>query len=390
VDVVQLGCGVCGLVCAEHLARHPKVDRLILADRRTKAAEDLASRLPGGNAVVEAVDGTDPAALEALLKTCDIVIASMPWRLNRLVLEAAAKVGTDYVDFGMPFDGTGPEFDAAARVCTEAGIAALVGMGMEPGISDVFAIHAASRLDRADEAHVFDGDTASVEGLDLFSVWSPVDLLDEMSVPAAVLEGGRITFVPPLSDKQTYVFPDPVGPLTVYKTNHDETYFLPMGLPTLRRASFNIFIDPAWIEAAAVLRKLGLLTGEPIDVRGVRIRPLDVLAAALPSPVDLLGRIRGHATCVVEVTGPKRGTWTKVRMWAGASYADTYRHHGTNATAYMVGTGGAVATEMLLEGEVEAKGLVIPEHLAAANYLRRLRDKGVEVHEETIDLGVLD
>ncbi|MGQ0796963.1 MAG: saccharopine dehydrogenase NADP-binding domain-containing protein, partial [Methanobacteriota archaeon] len=129
MDVVQLGCGVCGLVCAEHLAKHPKVDRLVLADRRTEAAERLASRIPGGSASVQTVDGTDPAAVRALLKECDVVIATMPWRLNRLVLEIASKVGTDYVDFGMPFDGTGPEFDGAGRMCSDAGIAALVGMG---------------------------------------------------------------------------------------------------------------------------------------------------------------------------------------------------------------------------------------------------------------------
>jgi len=387
MDVLQLGCGVCGLVCAEQLAKHPKVNRLVLADRKTDAAEQLASRIPGGKAIVQTVDGTDRKALRDLLSSCDIVIATMPWRLNLLVLEVAAEVGADYVDFGMPFDGTGPEFDAAGTMCSDAGIAALVGMGQEPGISDVFAMHAAGQLDRADEAHVFDGDTASVEGLDLFSIWSPVDLLDEMSVPAAVFEDGRITFVPPLSSSQTYVFPEPVGPLKVYKTNHDETYFLPMGIKTLTRASFNIFIDPAWIEAAAILRRLGLLSHEPIEVRGTRVRPLDVLAAALPLPVDLLGRIRGHAYCVVEVTGVKDGKRRKIRMRSGISYDEAYRLHGTNATAYMVGTGGAVATEMLLDGDVRAKGLVIPEQLSPDGFLAGLRAKGLQIHEESVDLG---
>ena len=386
MDVVQLGCGVCGLVCAEHLAKHPKVDRIILADRRTDAAERLASRVPGGKAHVHSVDGTDSEALRGLISTCDVVVATMPWRLNRLALDIAAKVGTDYVDFGMPFDGTGPEFDAASRMCSDAGIAGLVGMGQEPGISDVFAMHGASRLDRADEAHVFDGDTAAVEGLELFSVWSPVDLLDEMSVPAAVFADGRITFVPPLSESQTYDFPEPVGPLTVYKTNHDETYFLPMGIKTLKKASFSIHIDRAWVEAAAWLRKLGLLRHDPVDVRGARVRPLDVIAAALPAPVDLLGRIRGHAYCVVEVTGLKVGRRKMVRTWSGISYAEAYAGHGTNATAYMVGTGGAVATEMLLDGEIRERGLVIPEQLAPDRFLERLRGKGLQVHEEIIDL----
>lgn len=386
MDIVQLGCGVCGLVCAEQVARHPKADHLILADRKTEAAESLASRIPGDKVTVRSVDGTDPTRLGKLLKECDVVVAAMPWRLNRIVLETAAKVGTDYVDFGMPFDGTGPDFDQASEMCREGGVAALVGMGMEPGISDVFAMHAASTLDRADEAHVFDGDTASVEGLEFFSTWSPVDLLDEMSVPAAVFVDGKIEFIPPLSESRTYAFPEPVGSLTVYKTNHDETYFLPMGIPSLRQASFNIHLDDALVQAAATLRKLGLLRGEAVDVRGVRVRPMDVIAAAMPSPVGLADRIRGDTCFVVEVTGLKDGRRARARMWAVASYEDTYRRHRTNATGYLVGTGGAIATEMLLDGEVRRKGIVIPEQLPTESYLRRLKEKGVEVREELLDL----
>ncbi len=383
--VVHVGCGVCGLVCAEHLAAHPKVDAVVLADRRTEGARALASRLHSDRVSVEEVDGTDRGALASLLREADVVVASMPWRLNLAVLETAAAVAADYVDFGMPFDGTGPEFDAADALCRKAGVSALVGMGMEPGISDVFAMHAASRFDRVEEVHVFDGDTASVEGVDLFSTWSPVDLLDEMSVPAAVFEDGEIRFLPPMSAKQSYAFPEPVGPLTVYKTNHDETYFLPMGLPSLRRASFNIFIDPAWVDAATTLRRLGLLRKDAVEVHGVPVRPLDLIAAALPAPSNLAGRIRGTAMFLVEVTGETGGRRKRIRLWLSMAYEDANRQHRTNATAYMVGTGGAVAAELLLEGRVPQKGLVIPERLPPDDYLRRLKSKGLAVHEETVD-----
>jgi carboxyaminopropylagmatine dehydrogenase len=323
--------------------------------------------------------------LASLLRDADLVVASMPWRLNLVALETAAYVGVDYVDFGMPFDGTGPEFDTADRLCREGGVSALVGMGMEPGISDVLAMHAASRFDRVDEVHVFDGDTASVPGLELFSTWSPVDLLDEMSVPAAVFEQGEIMFLPPMRVKRTYAFPKPVGPLTVYKTNHDETYFLPRALPSLRRASFNIFIDPAWVEAATILRKLGLLRKDAGEIRGTPLRPLDLIASVLPVPSNLAGRVRGVAMFLVEVTGEMGGQRKRARLWTSLSYRDAYRLHRTNATAYLVGTGGAVAAEMLLEGRVREKGLVIPERLSPEVYLRKLNSKGVGFREEIVD-----
>ena len=380
--VVELGCGVCGLVCAEHLAGNGKVDELVLADSRPGGARALADRLGSTKLRVVKVDGTDAGALRSLLKGSDLLIATMPWRLNKLPLKIAAEMGTNYLDFGMPLDSTGPEFDSLSNMCSDAGIAAMVGMGEEPGISDVFAMHAASKLDLAEEANVFDGDTGVVEGLAFFSLWSPVDLLDETSVPAAVFRDGRIEFIPPMSERQLYEFPQPLGRLPVYKTNHDETYFMPMRIKTLKNASFNICIDDQFARASVTLRKLGMLSKKAIDVKGVSIRPLDVVAAMMPSPVDFAEKVRGHTGFVVEVMGMKAGRRTLIKMWTIMSHAKAYELHHTNAGAYYVGTGGAVAADMFIDGEVEERGFVIPEQLQTESYIRRLSAKGVSYKEE--------
>lgn len=384
--VTQLGCGVCGLVCAEHLAKYPKVEQLVLADARIDAANEMARRQKGGKMTVVKVDGTDPKAVKDLLENTDVVVATMPWRLNRMVMQTAAKVGIDYVDFGMPFDSTGPEYDEHHKMCKDAGIAALVGMGEEPGMSDVFAMHAASKLDVAEEAHVYDGDTATVEGLDFFSLWSPVDLLDETSVPAAVYKNGKIEFIPPLSARLIYKFPDPLGSLPVYKTNHDETYFMPLGIKSLRNASFNICIDDNFANASALFRRWGLLSKEPIEVKGAKVKPLDVVAAMLQPPVKFAQKVKGHTGFVVDVIGKKNGKRTLSKMWTVMSHEDAYKRWRTNAGAYFVGTGGAVATEMLIDGEVKDKGIVIPEQLPTKSFLRRLAEKNVVVQEQLLEI----
>lgn len=386
MKVVQLGCGICGLVCAEHLSMNRKIDELILADARTEGAAGLANRLNNSRVSVNKVDGTDPKSVTKLLKGTDIVVATMPWRLNRLAMEVAAKVGTHYLDFGMPFDSTGPEYDKYSAMCKDAGITALVGMGEEPGMSDVLAVHGASKLDRADEAHVYDGDNASVEGLEFFSSWSPVDLLDETSVPAAVFRDGKIEFIPPLSARIVYKFPDPIGPLPVYKTNHDETYFMPMGIKTLKHASFNICLDDKFVQASEIFRKWGLLSKEPIDVRGVKVVPQHVVAAMLPRPESFSGKMKGHTGFVVEVKGVKNGKKTLVKQWVMMSHERAYELFRTNAGTYFVGTGGAIGTEMMIDGEVKEKGIVIPEQLSVKSFLSRLGPKNVDVHEEIVQL----
>lgn len=382
MKIVELGTGVCGLVCAEHMSKNPKVDELVLADLMTDSAQSLAKQ--SDKVRVVKANGTDKAALRALLKGSDLVIATMPWRLNIIPLKVAIEVGCSYLDFGMPMDSTGKEFDELSKRCSDAGISAMVGMGEEPGMSDVFAMHLAAKLDEPLEANVYDGDTGTVEGMELYSLWSPVDLIDETSVPAAVFKNGKIEFIPPLSSRQVFDFPKPLGPLTVYKTNHDETYFMPMAIKTLRNASFNICIDDKFARAMTILRKVGMLSKEPVKVKGTEVKPEDVVAAMLPSPNEFSDRVKGDTGFMVEVSGILEGRKAKARMWTIMSHEEAWKRYRTNAGAYYVGTGGATAAEMFVDGEVKDKGFVIPEQLEPTSFLRRIREKDIKYNEELL------
>jgi saccharopine dehydrogenase-like NADP-dependent oxidoreductase len=384
--VTQLGCGITGLVCAEQLVRNAKVDRLVLADSKTDAAEDLAKRLKTDKVSVKKVNAADMKQVKALLRQTDIIVSSIPWRLNEPVLEAAIEAGKSYVDFGLPFDAPGEHTVKLDKMCKDRGITCLTSMGEEPGISDIFIRYAASKLDRADEAHISDGDTGYIEGQEFFSLWSPVDLLDETSVPAAVFRNGKMEFIPPLSEKIIYDFPEPLGKLPIYRTNHDETYYMPMYTKTLKEADFRIGIDDSFAKAATMLRKMGLLGKELVDVKGVKVRPIDVVVATMPSPTALAGKVKGHSGFVAEVIGLKNGKKTRVRVWTIMSHEKAYDLCRSNAGAYLVGVGGAVPTEMLIEGEIKEKGLLIPEQLDYNRYIARLKTKQVEVNEETVTL----
>ena len=382
--MVQLGCGITGLVCAEELAGNDKVSELVLADAWTEGAEALATRLKSGKVEAQKVDATDREALKALIGDADTVISSLPWDLNDRVLDTAIAKGVDYVDFCI----TKTAFDDFAGVdgrCRDAGITAITAVGLEPGISDALARYAANKLDSVDEAHVIDGDNGVVDGGGFVLTWSPIDWIDELCVPAAVFRNGKMEYVPPLHEKEIYDFPEPIGPLPVYKTLHDETFMMPKHIKGIRNASFRIGVDDEFALVARTLRKLGLNSKEPVDVKGVRVRPLDVVVALLPRPVDLAGKIKGHGGTVVEVKGERDGKEARVRMWAFASHEEAYARYGTNATGYLVGIGGAVPAEMLVEGLIKDKGLLVPEQLPAEEFVRRLKDKGLEVHEEISD-----
>lgn len=381
--MVQLGCGITGLVCAEQLERNAAVDELVLADAKTEAAKTMANRIKSDKISTVRVDGTDSGALKKLLRGKDIVVSSLPWQLNRKVLDTAMALGTNYVDFCLTVDSM-EDFERVRKECREAGITALTSTGEDPGMSDVFAVHGASKLDVAEEAHVKDGDSGVAEGFDFFSLWSPIDLLEEVTVPAAVFKNGKMTYVPPLDRRVIYEFPAPLGPLPVYNTNHEETYLMPKFIKGLKSASFQIAIDDNFARTANMLRKIGLHSLKEVDVKGVKVRPLDVVVAVLPRPVDLVGKVKGYACIMVEVVGLKGGERMKVKTWTMMSHEKAFELCGSNATGYLVGVGGAVATEMLIAGEVKQKGLIVPELLPPDKFIARLPSKGLVVNQEII------
>ncbi|HDP96374.1 MAG TPA: hypothetical protein ENN25_01605 [Euryarchaeota archaeon] len=378
---VQLGCGITGLVCAEHLAKNQKIEELILADSRTEGAEALATRLRSDRVSVRKIDATDESSIRSLLKDGDLVVSSIPGELNRKVVRIAMSAGIDYVDFSLPVNSE-EDFSELLRLGERIDSRVLSSMGSDPGISDILAMHGSSKLDRSDRVHVIDGDNACAEGREIFTLWSPLEMIEEATTPAAIFENGEIFMVPPLSRKETYRFPEPIGDLTVYNTLHEETYLIPRFIKTLAYADFKIAIDDNFVEFAEVLRKVGLNGLEPVDVKGVSVRPIDLVAALMPRPVDIIGKVKGHAAVVVEVHGLKDGRQALAKLWVMMSHEEAYEKYHSNATGYLVGAAGATAAEMVIAGEVDEKGFLLPEQVPSDKFIRRLAEKGVKVKEE--------
>src|SRR4030042_2177469 len=119
--VVQLGCGITGLVCAEHVAGNPRVTELVLADANTKGAEALAARLAMDKISSVKVDGSNGKAVKKLLKGADVVVNSLPWEFMGQVQRIAAAEGTDYVDFCLTIEAQA-DFEPVNKMCKDAGI----------------------------------------------------------------------------------------------------------------------------------------------------------------------------------------------------------------------------------------------------------------------------
>lgn len=383
IRVVQLGCGITGLVCAEHLEKLPKVNELILADDDTRAAESLAKRIGSDKVNTKKVDASNSSQLKKVLKGCDLVVTSVPSEMNVRLLEGAISAGVNYVDLTVPLELV-PKLNEMDEICRKAGITALTGVGSDPGISDIFAIRAADKLDDVREIHIRDADNGVSKDREFFTLWSARDMLEEVTMKAAVYDNGEIKWLPPLYEKEYYRFPDPIGRLPVYNTTHEETFLLPMFLKEVKRVDFKIVIQDSLAKVSSTLRKIGMHSLNPIMVDGFSVKPLDVVAQCMPRPVDLIGKIKGSSCVLVEVVGTRNGEKTTIKTWVAMTHDEAFKKHRTSATGYLVGTGAAAGAELIVSGDLKKSGLFAPEMLPTGKYIENVSEKGLDIKQEIV------
>jgi saccharopine dehydrogenase (NAD+, L-lysine-forming) len=400
VKVVVLGAGAIGSVVGTLLAKATEVDRLVIADRDATAAERLASRLARGRAEAVRIDAKDVDGMARAFAGFDLVVNVVLPRFNLAIMDACLKARVDYMDAATdlalakerpgdpvkaPPEALQLAYDGAFR---KAGLTGLLGMGADPGLTNLMARMGADRLDTVDEILVRDGDNGVVEGFEFASLWSADTLIEEVLMPALAFQGGRFVRLGSLEGEEVFAFPPPVGPLTVYTVDHEETNTLPLFIGKgLKRMDFKIALPMDLATALRVFQRWGLHGGAPIEVEvkatgeRVKVAPRDVLTALMPNPRDLQDKARGAACLAVVVRGTKAGTRDGWTFWTTLDHEATYRAHGFNATTYPVGAPMAMAALMMARGEIDRKGVFPVEALDPAPFLRHLPDFGIRIEE---------
>ena len=392
IRVGVLGCGAVGQAIAQRLAGSPHVSSLILADRDPRGATAALERVQERRVeqvAVEAVDARDPAQVAALARRADVVVNGTVPALNLVIMEGCLAGGASYIDmaygdkdYGHPMFADQLRLDARFRA---AGKLALCSFGIDPGASNLFAKRTADRMERVDWVKVRDADTGTVEGYELATWFSPESMLEEVLHPPLAWEDGRWVTTPPMEVNEVYPFPPPVGPQRVWRTDHEESELIPqfLGKP-VGQVDFMITLDETFISHVKVLRKLGLTSFEPLDVKGTKVAPIDVVVAAMPRPDALAGKIRGHACVLVEVGGRLAGEDVVVRTWTTMSHEEAHALCGIHATAYQTGMPVVVAVEMMARGEVGATGVRSPEALDPVRFVGYLPGHHIAVQEEVL------
>jgi saccharopine dehydrogenase (NAD+, L-lysine forming) len=388
--ILLVGAGGVGTGLARIAARHPFA-ALVIADYDLGRAQRAASARDGYEAVQ--LDARDEQATAALLtqQRCDVLMNATDPRFVMPLFRAALAAGTHYLDMAMSLSRPHPddpyrqagvklgdEQFAMAPQWEQAGKLALAGMGVEPGLSDVFARYAADELfGEIAELGVRDGANLEVAGYDFaptFSIWTTIE---ECLNPPVVWERGRGWFTTePFSEPETFTFPAGIGPVECVNVEHEEVLLMPRWIEA-RRVTFKYGLGEEFIGVLRTLHKLGLDSTEPVRAGAASVSPRDVVAACLPDPAALGDKMSGLTCAGTWVTGmSKDGAPREVYLYHVVDNAWSMAEYGSQAVVWQTAVNPVVALELIDSGAWSGTGVLGPEALPPRPFLDLLTEYG--------------
>jgi saccharopine dehydrogenase-like NADP-dependent oxidoreductase len=391
--LVVVGTGGVGSAFAGIAARRSFVDHCALADYDPARPAAVAAALDDGRFSAHPIDASSREAVLGLIREtkADAVLNAVDPVFNPQLFDACLDARVTYLDMAMtlsephperPYELTGVKLGdyqfERAPAWEDAGVLALVGIGVEPGAADVFARHAADELfSEIDEVGVRDGANLVVEGYDFaptFSIWTTIE---ECLNPPVVWERDRGWFTTePFSEPEVFDFPEGIGPVECVNVEHEEVLLVPRWV-NCRRVTFKYGLGDEFVEVLRTLHKLGLDRKEPLRVKGVEVAPRDVVAAALPDPATLGERMTGKTCAGTLVTGlGLDGQPRRTYLYHVVDNEWSMREYGSQAVVWQTALNPAVALELLASGTWSGTGVLGPEAFPARPYLDLLAAYG--------------
>ncbi len=346
---------------------------MTLADVDERVARTVAARFSGsGKVTARALDASDASILEREFEGVEVVVqASLP-RFNAGIQAACLATGAHYMDLAT--DSTNPYVNDAEWQAH--GLTAVLGMGEDPGLSNVMARQSADGLDHVESIRVRDGDTGANPAYPFLPVFSPETFLEETLHGSRVWEDGRYRDIPPFADGEVYDFPPPVGPQKVYSVDHEEVDSLPQNIGKgVKYVDFKLAMDDTAVRTLLTLRDLRLLDRGTPEAPG----PLWTILKALPKPADLAGKIDGDSMLIVETKGEEDGHPVVETFSTVLNHRKTSELYGVTAVAYLTGTPAAVAVLQMVGGTIHTSGMLAPEALDPKPFFPMLRERGIPV-----------
>ena len=383
--MLVLGAGLQGSACAYDLLQQPDVTEVRLADLHPDHLPDFVAPYSGKRLIPTPLDVRDREALRALVRESDAVMCALPYYFNFEVAKHATEAGVHYADLGgnteIVFQQRG--LDGQAR---ERGVTIIPDCGLAPGMVNILAEHGITSMDTVEKVRIYVGGLPQnpEPPLNYQIVYSLEGVLDYYTTLSWVLRDGKRVHMKALSEREVVEFPKPVGELEAFHTAGGLSTMAFRYEGRIPSMEYKTLRYPGHAHIMEAIRDLGLLELEPIDVKGVKIVPRDVFAAAA-GPRLTKSKGRDLVALRVSVDGIRNGRPAH-RAWELLDYYDV--EHGISAMMRTTGYSLSITGLMQARGQIGKAGVFTPDEcMPAERYIEELAKRGVVIKETSETAG---
>ncbi len=393
MKVLLVGVGGVGEAIAVMAKPRKWAELVVLADYNLDRAREVQAKLAQDERFpVEWVDASHQDQIESLARkyNLDLIMNACDPLYNVPIFEAAYQVGCTYMDMAMTLSQPHPtdpyrkpgvklgdyQFERST-LWEEKGLLALVGMGVEPGMANVFARYAQDYLfDEIDEIGIRDGSNLEVRGYEFapnFSIWTTIE---ECLNPPVIWEKDKGWYTTePFSEPEVFEFPEGIGPVECVNVEHEEVLMIPRWIKC-NRVTFKYGLGEQFINVLKTLKMLGLDNKEKIKVKDVWVAPRDVVAACLPDPAHLGDKMFGKTCAGTWVKGVKDGKPRQVYIYQVADNETCMRQFGCQAVVAQTAFNVVIAWDLLEHGIWKGRGVLGPEAFDPIPFMERMAEYG--------------
>jgi saccharopine dehydrogenase-like NADP-dependent oxidoreductase len=374
MKALVIGAGGVGSAIANIASRRPFITSLVIADRDLSRAQEAVAKLNNPLFSAEEVDASDVNSIRALIRKAapDIVVNAVDPRFVMPIFLACEEEKVNYMDMAMslskphPTDPLnkpglklGDEQFARTAEWEQNGNFALVGMGIEPGMSDVFARYAEDELfTRIDYLAVMDGSNLTVDGYDFapsFSIWTAIE---ECLNPPLIWNSDRGWYTTePFSELEIFDFPEGLAKSNASMSSTKKRILIPMKVKA-KEVRFKYGLGAQFIETLKTIHTLGMDKKEKVRVGEVEISPRDLLASILPDPATIGSLMHGKTCAGTLVKGlDKSGNPKAVYIYNVVDNEWSMKNYGNQAVVWQTAINPLIAMELIAKGEWKPLGV---------------------------------
>lgn len=377
--MLVLGAGLQGSACAFDLLQNPEVTEVRLADLHTEHLPEFLAPYSNDRLILTPLDVRDREATLALMRGADAAMSAIPYYFNLDLARLAVEAGSHFCDLGgntqIVFEQKKLQAEAEKK-----GITVIPDCGLAPGMVNILAEYGISRLDEVESVRIFVGGIPEQPEppLNYQIVYSLEGVLDYYTTLSWIIRGGKRTQMKALSEIERVRFAEPVGELEAFHTagGLSTMAFRYEGkIPTMEYKTLRY---PGHAKIMEAIRDLGLLGTEPVEVKGMRVVPRDVIVSVIgPKLTKPDGRDIVALRVIVE--GRKSGK-TQTIEWELIDRFDASR--GISAMERTTGYSLSITGQMQARGEIGKAGVYTPDEcIPAEKYISELAERGVLIRE---------